>query len=283
METTTPLPTTTLTSPKRKRDTKDPLDQAFVPPTARLRIADLPTTSTCSSVEREYTGEGSPRTTVARHLQNLNLTGQTFDFGQLLKEQQQQQPPPGPAMAVSDFDGAGGSLPANHQQHQQQQRHQQQEAAHSDLTPSMLSAINPPFFQTDTNNTNLPPDVPETPRLRPTNAPSPLLSPVSRCKSPPPMNLWWAEAEITGHNPTDPADDGYGINGVGFLPTPATANARAERRKKQVAEWKNREAKEARQKRSDRRRRRDVDLAAEGGSATDGGSMPERRVRFLEV
>ncbi|KAI4165030.1 MAG: hypothetical protein LQ342_001306 [Letrouitia transgressa] len=283
METSTPLPTTTLTSPKRKRDTKDPLDQALVPPTARLRIADLPTTNTCSSVEREYTGEGSPRTTVARNFQNLNLTGQTFDFGQLLREQQQQQQqPPEPAMAVSGFDRAGGSLPANHHQHQQQQQ-QQQEAAHSGLTPNTLSAINPPFFKPDSNTIDLPPEVPETPRLRPTNAPSPLLSPVSRCKSPPPMNLWWAEAEITGHNPTDPADDGYGINGVGFLPTPATANARAERRKKQVAEWKNREAKEARQKRSDRRRRRDTELGAEGGSATGGGSMPERRVRFLEV
>ncbi|KAL9037048.1 MAG: hypothetical protein Q9214_005867, partial [Letrouitia sp. 1 TL-2023] len=211
METTTPLPTTTLTSPKRKRDTKDPLDQALVPPAARLRIADLPTTNTCSSVEREYTGEGSPRTTVARHFQNLNLTAQTFDFGQLLREQQQQAPSE-PAMAVSDFDGAGGSLPANHQQQQQQQQqhhHHQQEAAHSGLTPNTLSAINPPFFQPDgNNNTDLPPAVPETPRLRPTNVPSPLLSPVSRCKSPPPMNLWWAEAEITGHNPTDPADDG---------------------------------------------------------------------------
>lgn len=30
--------------------------------------------------------------------------------------------------------------------------------------------------------------------------------------------LWWSEAEITGHDPQDPADDGEGINGVGFLP-----------------------------------------------------------------
>jgi len=77
---------------------------------------------------------------------------------------------------------------------------------------------------------------------------------------------------------------------VGFLPTPAIANARAERRKKQLAEWKNREAKEARQKRSDRRKRRDLEAVeaaalghqivhADNGTRVDEG----RKVRFLEI
>lgn len=35
--------------------------------------------------------------------------------------------------------------------------------------------------------------------------------------------LWWSEAEITGHDPQDPLDDGEGINGVGFLPVSRSA------------------------------------------------------------
>lgn len=63
----------------------------------------------------------------------------------------------------------------------------------------------------------------------------------------------WHDFEITGHNPTDPNDDGYGINGIGFKPTPAIAWARTEKRRKQVAEWRNREAREAREKRKEKR------------------------------
>lgn len=63
----------------------------------------------------------------------------------------------------------------------------------------------------------------------------------------------WHDFEITGHNPTDPNDDGYGINGIGFKPTPAIAWARTEKRRKQIAEWRNREAREAREKRKEKR------------------------------
>jgi hypothetical protein len=65
--------------------------------------------------------------------------------------------------------------------------------------------------------------------------------------------LYWSDKEITGYNPADPADDGYGINGIGFKPTPAIAYQRSQRRKHQLAEYRNREAREARQKRSERR------------------------------
>lgn len=76
--------------------------------------------------------------------------------------------------------------------------------------------------------------------------------------SPPPSSLTWQDSEITGHSvdpSQDPDDDGTGLNGIGFKPTPALAYARAQRRRQQVLEWKAREAKEARQKRSERRRR----------------------------
>jgi len=139
--------------------------------------------------------------------------------------------------------------------------------------------------------TKLPLEIPETPRLHPVYTPTPPPS-ATKSKSPPPTTpqsptLWWNDAEITGHNPSDPTDDGYGINGVGFLPTPAIANARAERRKKQVAEWKNREAREARQKRSDRRRRREADLGptSSGIESGDNGTRADagRKVRFMEI
>ncbi|KAJ9485114.1 hypothetical protein VN97_g8255 [Penicillium thymicola] len=66
--------------------------------------------------------------------------------------------------------------------------------------------------------------------------------------------LVWHDSEITGHKPSDPTDDGYGINGIGFKPTASIAWERSQKRKKQVAEWKNREAREARERRRERRR-----------------------------
>jgi hypothetical protein len=91
--------------------------------------------------------------------------------------------------------------------------------------------------------------------------------------------LVWSDSEITGHDPDDPTDDGYGINGIGFRPTPAMAQARANRRKQQVAEWKSREAREARQKRSERRRN-DTALTAQIESGNMNDNDGPRRVRF---
>lgn len=80
---------------------------------------------------------------------------------------------------------------------------------------------------------------------------------IQRTQSPP-LNgelsdAFWHESEITGHIATDPNDDGYGINGIGFIPTPAIAWARSQKRKQQVADYKSREAREARQRRFERR------------------------------
>ncbi|KAL5359797.1 hypothetical protein BJX96DRAFT_149093, partial [Aspergillus floccosus] len=72
--------------------------------------------------------------------------------------------------------------------------------------------------------------------------------------------LTWHDSEITGYNPTDPNDDGYGINGIGFKPTAAMAWARSQKRQRQVAEWKSREAREARERRRERRDGMDLDI-----------------------
>ena len=83
-------------------------------------------------------------------------------------------------------------------------------------------------------------------------------SPRQRKTSPPPSTLTWQDDEITGHlaDPSkDPDDDGTGLNGIGFKPTPAMAYVRTQKRRQQILDWKAREAREARAKRSERRRR----------------------------
>jgi len=90
-------------------------------------------------------------------------------------------------------------------------------------------------------------------------------------------SLTWQENEITIYDPEDSDDDGTGINGIGFKPTPANAYARTVRRRQQLADYKKMEEREARARRSHRRR----------GSPIPGlvelkGKVERRRVRFLE-
>ncbi|KAK3690260.1 hypothetical protein B0T22DRAFT_463249 [Podospora appendiculata] len=90
-------------------------------------------------------------------------------------------------------------------------------------------------------------------------------------------SLTWHDDEITIYDPDDSDDDGTGINGIGFKPTPAIAHARTVRRRQQLAEYRKREEREARAKRSLRRR----------GSPVPGlvelkGKVERRRVRFME-
>lgn len=70
------------------------------------------------------------------------------------------------------------------------------------------------------------------------------------------VDLTWQDHEITGHtiSPDEPDDDGEGINGIGFRPTPAIAARRSEIRRRQVSEWRAREARDARQTRIEKRR-----------------------------
>lgn len=86
----------------------------------------------------------------------------------------------------------------------------------------------------------------------------------------------WHDDEITGHDPSDPTDDGYGINGVGFKPTAAMAWARSQKRQKQVSEWKTREAREAREK---RRERRNDDINLDTIRSIHKGAI-QKRVKF---
>lgn len=91
--------------------------------------------------------------------------------------------------------------------------------------------------------------------------------------------LTWHDDEITGHNLDDPDDDGEGINGIGFKPTAAQAEARAQRRKQQLAEYRSRESKEARAKRSERRRGNNASARNTAISEADTA----RKVRFSDA
>ena len=242
-------------SPKRKRSD---FSLNTPPPTSRLKTSSLPSDSVDAS---DHEGGRSPRTAVAGHLQSLDLEDNTpmpmLDLRRVLDGQSLHDR--GRCTFNSGTPDLAFTLDTNGR------------PAPSVAFSSGPSTYCPPTPPNDSNNVL---EIPETPRLKPIS--SPLPSPGS--KSPP--GLWWSDAEITGHDPKDPSDDGYGINGVGFIPTPAVANARAERRKKQVAEWKNREAKEARQKRSDKRRRRELENGAADCNATNAQDV--RKVRFLE-
>jgi hypothetical protein len=100
-------------------------------------------------------------------------------------------------------------------------------------------------------------------------------------------SLKWQDPELTGHDidATTPDDDGEGINGIGFKPTAAIAYARSQKRKKQVSEWRAREAREERQRRFERRR----GTASSGGGTGSGAVEAQaeiglrRMVRFEGV
>jgi hypothetical protein len=115
-------------------------------------------------------------------------------------------------------------------------------------------------------------------------------APKSPNKSPPLSSteispLYWHDSEITGHDPTDPADDGTGINGLGFRPTAAKAWSLSEQRKKAIAEWRTREAREARNARGARRKRgfdneEDALHMAVPGKSVEGSPRKAVRVHF---
>ncbi|KAK4155665.1 hypothetical protein C8A00DRAFT_31508 [Chaetomidium leptoderma] len=97
-------------------------------------------------------------------------------------------------------------------------------------------------------------------------------------------SLTWHDDEITIYDPDDSDDDGTGINGIGFKPTPAIAYARTVRRKQQLAEYRKREERDARAKRSMRRRGASPapGILEIAGINKSKGKGERRRVRFLE-
>lgn len=85
-------------------------------------------------------------------------------------------------------------------------------------------------------------------------------------RSPPPSEIssspseaelaqfWWQPSEIVGHDPDDPEEDNRGVNGIGYQKTKAEQWRISEKKKRQISEWRLREAKEARSLRAGGRR-----------------------------
>ena len=262
------------TTPKRKRDDQDStLTLPNAPSPIRLKTTDLP----CRSLGDTTS---SPRTIAAGRFQNLDLEEQALipqlDFCQRPEAQ---------------MDVPAGTLETKGFNPQISLRNRSFNALMTPPPSSSGPSILEPHKRNEENSTHLALEIPEAPSLRAISSPASPSAGTELKVSPPntPLSskLWWNDTEITGHNPNDPSDDGYGINGIGFLPTPAIANARAHKRKKQVADWKNREAREARQKRSDRRRRKEAEAGPlnNGIESGDSGTRADetRRVRFLEA
>ena len=103
--------------------------------------------------------------------------------------------------------------------------------------------------------------------------------------SPDVRGLTWQDSEITGHEiHRSLGDDGEGINGVGFRPTPAIAQARRQKRKNQLSEWRAREAREARQRRFEKRQQGGGKGCSVDVGVSSGGDEGQRRVvRFEEI
>lgn len=113
-----------------------------------------------------------------------------------------------------------------------------------------------------------PPPEPSSGPFPPISLPAPDSQGSASQESLDPATLTWQDTEITGHEIDVSADDdGEGINGVGFRPTPAIAYARSQKRKQQVSEWRAREAREARQRRFQRRQGCSADVQGDGDEA----------------
>ncbi|KAJ5574165.1 uncharacterized protein N7459_008592 [Penicillium hispanicum] len=240
-------------SPKRKRE---PSGSDYysppVSPTSTVSIASLQETRLREDAEL---GRYSPRAAVAGRFGELAIRNERLPDPGLLATQRQQISAPHQAQenraaeSRHDAQNVPGAWPVHSgepdeaQDHQSSPRTQRQKntnfgATAPSASPSKRKSATSPRKQPDPSS----PSKSRKQRLSPPLADTSLEDPFT-----------WHDHEITGHNPTDPSDDGYGINGVGFRPTAATAWARSQKRQKQVAEWKNREAREAREKRRERR------------------------------
>ncbi|PWY92540.1 hypothetical protein BO70DRAFT_357666 [Aspergillus heteromorphus CBS 117.55] len=244
-------------SPKRKRASSEESDNGS-PPVSPTSTVSLPSLQEVRIRETEDLGRYSPRALVAGRLGQLAIRGdhisttpipygldqgtaarslqpeswsasydQSHDTYHMPETSRDSPSPSGP----SEF--ADASQPPDHDE--------------SPSASASASASASPRKKQSTPSPRKRRISSTTPKKRSGKGSPPLMSAASE------NPLTWRDSEITGHNPNDPTDDGYGMNGIGFKPTAAMAWARSQRRQKQVAEWKNREAREARERRRERR------------------------------
>ncbi|MCJ1367180.1 hypothetical protein MMC16_006312 [Acarospora aff. strigata] len=273
---------TIYSSPKRKRDTEEPIRHSPSPVLSTPSLkADHPTHS-FSQDEGIVAGDGSPSAVVTGHFRNLNLqsTGARLDFGQRCDDEGLQKRFQLMDQEPNAWDGPEETrtlrrspTPTEHPVSEEMELPNRPAAEGGQYIATLdIPETAQSHLEASRNRSPSPSHASKQPSRRKNYSPPP-------CSSPPLDHLTWRDSEITGHSPTDPLDDGYGINGIGFRPTPAIAYARAQKRTQQIVEWRNREAREARQKRSERRRGCDRGPKEEGQRI---GSDQRRKVRFHE-
>lgn len=232
-------------SPKRKREEERPLTPTLRTTSLVPRFQQL---SDCDDTD----GSGSPRTQVAGRFQRLDLDQQDHGFELDASSRETKRLAWGPEDQAFRDGGCSGLIP--------QQMSTKTPSCDAEGSLRAESAIlvdrdlKPPASETHGR--------PKSPSLG---------GEIS--------DQYWHESEITGHDPDDPNDDGYGINGIGFKPTPAIAWARSQKRKQQLADYRSREAKEARQRRSERRRWSSAEMKSDNSTLEE---EKRGKVRFEE-
>ena len=261
-------PSSVTISPKRKRDASDAsmdVELSFI----HGKTGDIPSRTSSDSV---LVGSNSPRTSMAGHMQRLDLQEISclpeLDFGRPVASQR----------SLGQAQGFEPDVPLLNYPQSEQFTRPSSSYGPSQPTLNLSDPIHSSNHVLDSS------ERPCQNTFASISPPPPAKKSPSKSPPPPSLALWWSDTEITGHNldPSDPTDDGEGINGVGFLPTPATAYARAERRRRQVKEWKEREGREARAKRGEKRRKKNVEqlIASEDTTKTERSG---RKVRFIET
>jgi hypothetical protein len=296
-----------MSSPKRKRNTNNPLAQAPTPP--RSEPIHLDTSITLPEIAPD-TVQGSPRTIVAYHFQELALGGpevRKIDFtnnGQstmthgepTVRKRVKISADQDVDMEESRVKEIPETPPATMHTNViiQEQRPAEPILSDAEKGFQLHNEVDPVVFRAGKGRAK---KIGELSRAYPSinrladsksrgkkRASSPPISAVGESLEereivdPDRAAMTWHDDEITGHHPNDPDDDGEGINGIGFRPTAAIAYARAEKRKQAMADYRSREAKEARARRMERRKgdeRAKATAEAEADTAA-------RRVRFLE-
>ncbi|PYH63564.1 uncharacterized protein BO88DRAFT_409114 [Aspergillus vadensis CBS 113365] len=248
----TTLPTMSSESPTRKRASSEDSDYRS-PSASPTSSGSIPNPQESKIREAEDWGRYSPRALVAGRLGRLAIRGDQFSTSPV---------PYGVDQGIVAHTAQSGNWPTSDgDSHESNALSEANTAMEISPSPGKLSDFAEATQSPETAKTGSPSPRKRrsTPSPRKKKLPTTSSTMRSRSASPPLITdtaenpLTWHDSEITGHNPTDPTDDGYGLNGIGFKPTAAMAWARSERRKKQVAEWRSREAREAREKRRERR------------------------------
>ncbi|OJJ51410.1 hypothetical protein ASPZODRAFT_12236 [Penicilliopsis zonata CBS 506.65] len=250
-------------SPKRKRSGSES-DYFNSPSASPQSTVSINSFHEARLREEEDGGRYSPRAAVAGHLGRLAIRGENLANTAVNRAE----------TLSKDTEGALSLLPGTTRRAQPEELLPEEALAPRPLSDAeSMDALTQPPENMENSPSKKKALLQPSPRKKQDKSRRASSPPITSNSNENPMV--WHDSEITGHNPSDPSDDGYGINGIGFKPTAAVAWARSQKRQKQVAEWKNREARDARGRRRERREGVDSDKLR----AVQNGAI-QKRVKF---